>query len=200
MELVLNPEAVQQAGEAEEEGKELALCAKELSIVNDVQYEEVAEILKAIKGKINKLEKKRKWFNEPLLEMKRRTDNLFKVPTNSLREAERTIKKAMLAYRQEVDRKRSELEQKARELAANDTATVEEVHDVLVEAVAQSSTPKISGVVIKKVRKFEISNPSLLPREFLKPDESAIRKAVKDGADIPGVRTWQEDQISAGSR
>ena len=200
MELVLNTEAIQQAGEAAEESQAIAVCAQELHIVNAEQYEEAAEILKEIKGRLKQLETKRKWFTEPLLEMKKRTDSLFKGPSNSLKQAESAIKKGMVAYSQETERKRLELEQKARELAASEAATVAEVHDVLVEAVTRGVTPKVSGVVVKKVTKFEISDPNLLPRKFLKPNEAAIRNAVRGGGEIPGVRVWQEDQISAGSR
>lgn len=53
-----------------------------------------------------------------------------------------------------------------------------------------------------KVWEFEIVDPSLIPRQFLKIDESAIKRALKenDGAPIPGVRAWQSTQVRIGEK
>ena len=51
------------------------------------------------------------------------------------------------------------------------------------------------SVSIRGVWTFEITNPALIPREFLAPDEQKIRKHVKtwqDKTTIPGVRIWEE--------
>lgn len=45
----------------------------------------------------------------------------------------------------------------------------------------------------REVTKFEVENAMLLTREYLQPNESAIREAIKSGIDsIPGVRIWRE--------
>lgn len=65
-----------------------------------------------------------------------------------------------------------------------------------------TAPPKIQGVSTRQVAKFEITDPSQLPREYLMPDEKKIRgvvNALKAGASIPGVRVWLEDQVAAGA-
>lgn len=49
------------------------------------------------------------------------------------------------------------------------------------------------SVSTRKIWKYEIENPDLVPRSFCKPDPAAINRAVRDGArDIPGVRIFAE--------
>lgn len=55
--------------------------------------------------------------------------------------------------------------------------------------------PKVEGLVTREVWKFEIVDASLLPREYLMPDQKKIGKvvtALKGSAKIPGVRVWKE--------
>ncbi len=200
MDLVLNTEAKAEATTAAEESRGLAVCAQALVINNAEQYEEAADILKEIKGRQKQLESRRKWFTEPLLEMKRRTDVLFKTPIHSLKAAEDSIKRAMLDFTKRAEEERKRLEAQAQRLAADENASVSEVREVLVQAVTQTETPKVAGVVTKTVTKFEIEDAGKLPREYLKPDDKEIRKAVKAGKAIPGIRVWEEQQLSAGSK
>lgn len=52
-----------------------------------------------------------------------------------------------------------------------------------------------------KVWKFEIEDESLVPREFLIVNETAIRVAIREGKrEIAGVRIYQEDQLRLSSR
>jgi len=58
--------------------------------------------------------------------------------------------------------------------------------------IVERSTPAVAR---RTIWKFEITDQTLLPREFLKPDEVAIGSVVrglKAAAKIPGVRTWEE--------
>lgn len=55
--------------------------------------------------------------------------------------------------------------------------------------------PALKGA--SKVWRFEVTDPTLVPREFLAVDEVAIRKAVMAGSrEIAGVRIYQEDKLS----
>ena len=197
MEIQMNTEDVQEADAAAQEGTELALYAKQIVIKTPEQYEEAADILKEIKGRAKALEETRKRITKPLLTAKKEVDTLFKAPAESLKQAELGIKRGMVSYTKEAEAKRKELEAKAREMAAKEDASISEVREALVEASTQNSTPKVTGVVVKKVTKFEIIDESKLPRHVLKPDQALIRADVKAGIAVPGVRVWQEDEISA---
>lgn len=200
MEIQMNSEDVQEANAAAQEGTELALHAKQIIIKTPEQYAEAADILQAIKGRAKALEESRKRITKPLLAAKKEVDNLFKAPAESLKQAERGIKRGMVSYTKEAEAKRKELEAKAREIAAQENASISEVREALVEASTQAVTPKVSGVVVKKVTKFEIIDESKLPRHVLKPDQALIRADVKAGIAVPGVRVWEEEEISARSK
>jgi hypothetical protein len=72
---------------------------------------------------------------------------------------------------------------------------------------APLSTPDISakpnkkkGISYRQVFKFEIKNEKLIPREYLEPNLSAIRKVVnatKGKANIPGIKITKEKQVIA---
>ena len=57
------------------------------------------------------------------------------------------------------------------------------------------SKPKVDGLVTRDDWKFEVVDPSALPREYLMPDERKIAKvvrAMKGDTKIPGVRVWKK--------
>jgi len=61
----------------------------------------------------------------------------------------------------------------------------------------------VQGISTTKRWSFRITNPALVPREYLTVDEQkigAVVRALKDQAKIPGVEVFSEDTISAGRR
>jgi len=66
----------------------------------------------------------------------------------------------------------------------------------------RTATPVVSGVQLRKRWTFRIVNPDLLPRKFLVPDESAIRKVVNalgPAAEIPGVEVYEHVGVAVRS-
>jgi hypothetical protein len=61
---------------------------------------------------------------------------------------------------------------------------------------------KAQGVTMRKIWKFEVTDPQAVPRAYLTPNEGLIRAdmqaSVKAGKDpeIPGVRFWQETSLA----
>lgn len=130
-------------------------------------------------------------------------------------EAKRMRKEAELAAEA---RKQAEAEakEKAVELAEHDAQVMEA--QGLVEAAAQvranplpvmparvapivlqKDVPKVVGVSSRKNWTFRITDESLLPREYLMPNESAIRqvvKALKDKTNIAGVEVYADDSVT----
>ena len=132
-----------------------------------------------------------------------------------LREEERKVREAEAKRLQaEADAEAEREEQKALERARcleamGDNEASEQVVDdeaqkaeelktqaaTAAQAVMTRKTevPKIKGVQIRTNWECSIENPSEVPREFLIPDEKAIRAYVrkhKEAAKIPGVKTW----------
>jgi hypothetical protein len=73
-------------------------------------------------------------------------------------------------------------------------AVLEQPSNIVPLIVAKPEIPNV-GVSFRKVWKFRIVNPDLIPREYLKIDEVKIGqvvRAMKDGTNIPGVEVFTE--------
>ena len=132
-----------------------------------------------------------------------------------LEAAQRQIKRLMADYDAEQERKRREEEERLRELArkeeeerrlkeaeAAEAAGMEDAVEAILDApietptvVVQKNTPKVEGVIYRTIWKFRITNPELIPREYLKVDEVKIGqvvRALKDKTKINGVEVYAE--------
>ena len=130
--------------------------------------------------------------------------------------AEAIVDQKMVAYRQEVERRRREEAAKAEAKARADAekkraaeiAKAKEMGDkeaarnlarapIPVAAVAPKTpeAPKIAGMAVRKIWDFQLEVDKL-PRRYLVPDTVAIRKVVNAlGANhgIPGVTAFQKE-------
>lgn len=130
-------------------------------------------------------------------------------------EAERHKREAVLTS-QARHLAEEEARQQAEELAALDVLTLELQGEPELAAqvrqnpasvaparvfpvVLQKDVPKVEGVSSRRNWSFRIIDEAQLPREYLMPNESAIRqvvKALKDKANIPGVEVYCEDSVA----
>jgi hypothetical protein len=88
---------------------------------------------------------------------------------------------------------------------AEKVASLQMAASAVVAPVIQRATPKVSGLTMRDVWKFEVTDPSKINAAFLMPDEQKIRKQVAalkaDAAAIigPGVRIWSEKVPASGA-
>lgn len=110
---------------------------------------------------------------------------------------EELLRKAEEARRLEEEKKRIEGEEAARkareelERKALEEAAAKEAQIIPPPPVPEK--PKTDGLTLRENWVFEIVDESLIPREYLVPDLTKIRKVVqtlKDRTDIPGVRAY----------
>jgi hypothetical protein len=107
----------------------------------------------------------------------------------------------------EAARKEKEkLEAQARKAEASGkvekAATLEMRAATVVAPVINRAPPKVIGVQTRDVWKFEVTDPTQVPRQYLVVDESKIRKivgAMKGDTQIPGVRVWSDKNIASGA-
>lgn len=86
--------------------------------------------------------------------------------------------------------------------AAEKVEAIETRAAAVVAPIIQREAPKVAGVATREVWRFEIIDPTLVPREYLAVDEQRIRKvvaALKGDTTIPGVRVYAEKSIAAGA-
>ena len=164
---------------------------------------------------------RRKALTDPIDESRRAAMALFAPQVADLETAERDVKRAIGVYLdvQEQERRRlqADAEAKARkererlqaQAQAAEKAGKVERSEVLAERAAQvvapvvvTAPPRVAGQSVRKAWKFEIVDAQAIPREYLVPDESKIRKVVAAlGADavIAGVRVYAETVIASRS-
>jgi hypothetical protein len=96
------------------------------------------------------------------------------------------------------------LEARAATTEAKAEAKTEQLQEraatVASTVVAATVTTKGTGVSMRTVWKFEITNPAAVPREYCMPDEIKIRKivsALQADASIAGVRIYREAVVAS---
>lgn len=204
----------------------LPVRARAIDVQTDDQYLFAGEFLKGTKAMAAKV----KAVFDPIVS---KAHEAHKTATTAraqmlspIEEAERIVKGAMVKFvdrreaeRRDAERKAAEEAQRraeeeritrAVELDAQGKTAEAEIEiarpvvPVPVAPVVAQAPPKMAGVSTKKVWRFEITDANAIKREFLIPNETAIRKAVDSlnegaAAVVGGIRVYQET-IIAGQR
>ena len=203
------------------EAGSLAANYEDFAVTNAIGYRDAAEDLKIIKGQLNQVNEKRLEITRPMDAAKKAVMDFFKPVVSRLEDAERHVKRAMVEWKAEEDRKAREaqrLEQERarkreeklrKEAEAKREAGKEARADILEDraeatqaAPVAPAAPKVEGISTRKVWKFEVLDKTQLPAEYLIANEKAIGgvvRALKGDTNIPGVRVYSEDVVSARS-
>ena len=202
------------------------VLAQRFTIASSDDYVQASEILKTVKGRYQEIEAKRKGMTAPLDEAKKRIMDFFRQPLEQLSNAERQIKSAMLAFMQEQEKVRREQEEQLQALARAERERLnkitaekisqaveegnlkkaEEILDAVVEVAAptvQQEKPKAQGIKMVTRWKYRIIDESLIPREYLVPNEKLLANtavATKGVIKIAGVEFYSESTVSSAAR
>jgi hypothetical protein len=209
----------------EERGKITAILdeAKAITeITTDEQYKAMVDVGKRLKKAVSA-------SGDRLNEMKNKAHQVHKGFTSTVneitedtKEEETRLKKLGVAYVQEQDRKRKEEEARLQEIArkeaeeaqlkaaeeAEAAGNTEEAEAILSEetiappVILADDTPKESGVSMRSNWKFRIDDESLIPREFMMPNEKALKShatSLKEKAKVAGVTFYNEPTQAWGS-
>jgi len=224
----ITPEAVEVASLA----LTIPEAAKALTISDDISLRignelllSIKDIRKQIADTFDPLAKKAHDAHKAILEQKKKAEA-------PLIEAEGIVKPAISRYMAEVERKRREVEDRIRKemereaqeralaaaIEAEEAGAPEEEVQAIVEAPVfipqpvAPPAPKLEGVSIRKVVKFEVTDLRALvkaiaagqvPVEAVEPSTTVIRaqaQSLRGALRWPGVRVWEEDSVAAGRR
>jgi hypothetical protein len=178
----------------------LTARAMEMAKVVDAKTEaDAVEFLVQIKTVAKKVDAERSFLVKPLNDHVKEINGKFKPYLTALEDAETMVKKGMTEYRQSAEFKaledaRLSLEQEAHLLVKEgDAVGLQAVADAHKEAsaLAPKSVQSDSGKAhFRTIKKFEITGQ--IPIEYMMPDEKKIKAAIEAGANIPGVKVWEE--------
>ena len=213
---------------AEKIGEEVAgviVAAGQITLESAAQYESAADFLKAVKGAQKRVE-------DHFAGMKAAAHKAWKAVTGKeadimrpLVNAEATVKKKMLAYAQEQERirqaeqarinaeneaaaaaARAKLEREAAKLKTPELreARLEQAAAIVAPVVELAPvTPVVKGQAIRKTFKAVVVNVSILPREYMLPNQQmldAVARSTKGAIAIPGVEFKEEFGMSSTGR
>lgn len=191
------------AFEAAKENVEFLEVVKGYVIQTDEEYADAAELLKVVKHKHKVLDEERTISVKPLNDEVKEINNWFKPALDRLKECETELKKIMgsysLAKQQEQQRILAEAAKAAEEALVTASNPQQNVMALVQQATA-AQAPKVAGVSVSRVWKWELVDPAQVPMEYWSIDASKLDAAVKGGTrEIPGVRVYEDARVVARS-
>ena len=196
--------------------------AKALTVESAEDLATATELLNDITRRQKEVDAERVTVNQPHLDAGRRVDDAFRGPQQDLDLAKTVTKNQIRVYQDRLERERRAEEQRLRELAEKERRELEALSQVAEEEgleetaeelrreadsiaapIVPSRVQRTEGLAMREEWRFEIVDASKLPRQFLIPNEQAIRahvKSMKGQAQIPGVRIWSDKQPVANGR
>lgn len=160
--------------------RSVATMAAQLKIHDAPSFDAAAGIVKAVKAERARIETARKSITGPLQDAMRATQALFRPVLDAYDEAEGAIKREIARYSRAAEESR---------VAA------------MVAARPVDAPPVAGGISIRKVRRFRVSNPDAVPRQFCSPDEEKIKAHLDAGGieAIAGVEFYDDEIVTVRS-
>lgn len=163
-------------------------------IQSDSDEANIVSVLQEVKKRNAQLEDKRTEITKPLNAALRAVNALFKPPQQKFEALERQLKGLITTYMQAKN---------ARNVAAIQAAAVAPTPVVAQQVLAQVQPVEApANVSVRYVWQFQITQPELVPAQFLSPDPAKIQAylAQTNQPAIPGVTFSQKAITSVRSR
>ena len=166
--------------------------AENTSVTTDAEMLEAGEVRKEFKTLGKEIEERKKEITDPLNTALKSARALFAPLEEGFEKAVDILSNKMLKYQRIQDEKRRKIEEKA--IADLEAGKIkEETAEKRIEK-APEPIKRSEDFHTRTVKKFRIVNESLLPREFLVPNDVKIRGAMMASIPVPGVE-YYEDKI-----
>lgn len=176
----------------------MGLAVNSLVIKDDASLAEATKIRAGIKDVAKSIDQKKKEITAPLNLALKNTRALFAPLEVACDEASRELDRKVITYNREIEEVRRQAEERLASRVEKGTLKIETAAkkmEALPEAQRHVTTDKGSMTIVK-VKKFEVTDVSKLPLEYILPNDGAIRKAMYTGTQLEGVRYWEEDRVS----
>ncbi len=173
--------------------------ALEIKIEDNEDYLATIDISNKLKEIGSKIKDTKESITKPLNEGLKNARNLFKPVEEQFEKAQIIVNSKILTYNQKVRKEAEEQEAKiAADLESGKIKKLETAEKKIgaIERVEKTTEGKAGAVQVRKLKKVRITDANLLPREYLIPDEVAIRRDVLGGKNIPGVEIYEEETLA----
>lgn len=173
--------------------------ANSLEVKDEAGLKVATDISSRLEDINSQITAKKESITKPLNDTLKSIRALFKPTEEAYEKAQQIVNKKALAYHQKVREDAAKEEAKIEaDLASGKIKKIETAERKLdkVEKVDNTVRTESGGLQVRKIKKYEIINESLLPREYLKPSLDLIRKDALAGKEIAGVRVWEEETMA----
>ena len=164
-------------------------------ITTNGDYRQVIDLVSRIKALGSKVAEQKESVTKPLNEALKNARNLFQPLEQRLADAEMLAKRKLLEYRKKVELEAAKEEAKITKKMASGKMSLDTALEKIeaVEHVETTVKGETGQLTIRSTRKVRIVDEALIPRDWLVPDMTAIRKAVLGGHKIPGTEIYLEE-------
>jgi len=189
-------EVIQAAGPQTKDAVASLDFIKRLQITTGADFAGAVRMAAQGKTKFGEVDAKRKEYTSKLAEIVDQFNNEFKPGLEALKEAEKTLKDKLAGFAKVQADTRAQMLRKASEAAeAGDQAKA----NALIAEAAGYGVPEVKGCSIRDVWSGEVEDAEAIPREYLIPDEKALKavtKARKCDPKIPGWRAYPQPSVT----
>jgi hypothetical protein len=183
---------------------------KFLTIYNDEQKGETATKLIHLKEVIEKGESLSKELRDPYFQMSKQIkgffDNALEPVKSKITEGSERLSDYQIRLRKEEEAERKKAQEKLDKIRENNPEIADKIPEKVVVAPKEIKTKTEVGTVFtKKVLKVKVVDMKLLavsvgtgavPEGVFEAKEGYIKTLIKGGMKIPGVESWEEDEVA----
>ncbi len=172
----------------------LVATATALSIKSDADMPRATELLSQVNQALDQVTDEEDKVVKPLKEALKAEQSRWKPIKSTLETARDAIRSAMSKYQTSVALARKQEEERLAARVAKGTMKIETAARKMTEApVPVQAVETASGSIrFRTVQKLVITKPADIPREYLVPDEVAIKAALKAGKKVAGCELVDE--------
>lgn len=197
----LTPSVEAEVVSTHKEGQEVFEAVNNFDIASQEDLTFATELIQEAKSRAKKLDDQRQEITKPINLALRKVNDLFKPAITAFQQIESTLKRKIVVYDALQKRRAQEALEAAQQAAqAGESQALTQAlatHDDAAQAT------KAQGLSAREAWTFRVTDPALVPREFLTVDEKALAayaRAKKGTASVPGVEFFSEAVIAVRSR
>ncbi len=174
--------------------------ANAISIETKEEYIAAADLIAKLKETGSKIKYAKESITKPLNEALKNARNLFAPIENQFAKAESIVKQKLLTYKRKADEEARLKEEKIAKQVEDGKIKLETAERKIekIETIETTTRGKVGEVQVRKIKKVRIVDAEKLPRAYLIPNESMIRRDALSGSEIPGGEVYEEEVIAAG--
>ena len=156
--------------------------ALEITVTSASEYQSASYFLKTIKDRLNQSEATRTSIVKPINDVVKTVNALFRSPTDRLKEAEGTVKAAMLKYTTEQERIAAEARRKAEEEARKERERIE-----ALEREKRAEVQRAAQEAEEAKKRGDYAAQHIAHQEATRLAEEAVKLEAQEVAVMPAV-------------